>query len=295
MKVFITGATGFIGSAIIPELLQAGHKVLGLTRSDEGAQSLLAVGAEVHRGSLQDLDSLRKAVTRVDAVIHCAFNNDFAKFEESNKQEGLAIDASGSSLQGSDRPLLITSVAAMGAAAPGQLATEDHFDPNQRNPRKTTENAGAAVAERGVNVSVVRLPQVHNRTRQGIVTRLIQIAGEKQVSAYVGDGMNRWAAAHALDVAVLYRLALEKAAADSRYHAVAEEGISLRVIAETIGKQLNVPAVSLSSEEAKEHFGALAMFVGMDMSASSAKTRQLLGWQPTHPTLIKDLEQTRVS
>ena len=183
----------------------------------------------------------------------------------------------------------------MGAAAPGQLATEDYYDPSQGNPRKTTENAGAAVAERGVNVSVVRLPQVHNIVRQGIVTRLMQIAREKQVSAYVGDGMNRWAAGHVLDVAVLYRLALEKHVAGSRYHAVAEEGIPLRVIAEVIGRRLDLPAVSLSSEEAKEHFGPLSLFVGLDMSASSMKTRQLLGWQPAHPTLMEDLEQTGIA
>ena len=296
MKVFVTGATGFIGSAIVPELIKAGHQVLGLTRSDAGAESLKAAGAEVHRGSLEDLDSLRRGAGKSDGVIHCAFNNDFSNFEASQKQDSGAIDALGCELMGSDRPLVISSVVAMGIAAPGQLATEDHFDPNQPlHAMRATEKAGAAVADRGVNVSVVRLPQVHNTVKQGTATRLIQVAREKRVSAYIGDGLNRWSAAHVLDVAHLYRLVLEKHQAGSRYHAVAEEGIPLHQIAEVIGKGLQVPVVSFSQEEAQSTFGPLAMFVGMDLSASSRQTRQQLGWQPTRPGLIQDLEQTQYS
>ncbi len=296
MKVFLTGATGFIGSTIVPELINAGHRVLGLTRSDAGAESLIAAGADVHRGSLEDLDSLRSGAGKSDGVIHCAFGNDFSKFKASNEQDSRAIDALGDELMGSDRPLVITSVAAMGIAAPGQLATEDHFDPTQPlHAMRATEKAGAALADRGVNVSVVRLPQVHNIVEQGIPGLLIQVAREKRVSAYIGDGLNRWAAAHVLDVAHLYRLVLEKHEAGSRYHAVAEEGIPLRQIAEVIGKGLQVPVVSLSPEEAQSNFGPFAMFVGADMSASSRKTQHRLGWRPTRPGLIQDLEQTQYS
>ncbi len=295
MKVFVTGATGFIGSTIVPELIKAGHQVLGFTRSDAGAESLTAAEAEVHRGSLDDLDSLRSGVRKADSVIHCAFNNDFAKFKESNEKESKAIDALGNELMGSDRPLVITSVAAMGSPSPGQLATEDYFDPSQPKPRNATEIAGAAAADRGVNVSVVRLPQVHNIMKQGIVTALIHVARAKGVSAYIGDGSNRWAAAHVLDVAHLYRLALEKHQAGSRYHAVAEEGVSLHLIAKTIGKGLDVPVASLSPEQAQSHFGPLAMFVGADMSASSRQTQDRLGWHPSRPGLIQDLEQTQYS
>ncbi len=295
MKVFLTGATGFIGCALVPELIKAGHQVLGLTRSDAGEQSLTAAGAEVHRGSLEDLNSLRSGVGKSDGVIHCAFTNDFSKFRESNEREMGVIDALGSELKGSDRPLVITSVVAVGIAVPGQLATEDHFDRNQPNPLRTSEKAGAAAADRGVNVSVVRLPQVHNIVKQGIPGLLIQVAREKKVSAYIGDGLNRWGAAHVLDVAHLYRLALEKQEAGSRYHAVAEEGVPLRQIAEVIGQGLQVSIVSLSQEEAQSHFGPFAMFVGLDLSASSQQTRQRLGWQPTRPGLSQDLEQTQYS
>ena len=295
MKVFLTGATGFIGSTLVPELLKAGHQVLGLTRSDVGAASLREAGAEAYRGSLEDLESLRGGVSKADGVIHCAFNNDFSKFKETNEQEMKVIDALGSELMGSTRPLVITSVVALGIASPGQPATEDHFDRNQPNPLRTSEKAAAAVLDRGVNVSVVRLPQVHNIVKQGIPGRLIQVARQKRVSAYIDEGANRWASGHVLDVAHLYRLALEKHEAGSRYHAVAEEGVALREIAEVIGKGLGVPAISLSAEEAKSHFGPLAMFVGTDLSALSTKTMQRLGWQPTCPGLIQDLEQTQYS
>jgi len=297
MRVFLTGATGFIGSAIVPELINAGHQVLGLTRSDAGAQSLIAAGAEAHRGSLEDLESLRNGAAKSDGVIHCAFDhsafgNDFSKFMEVCEKDKRAIEALGEALAG-DRPLVITSGTGMGTSSPGQPATEDHFDPNHPNPRKLSEVAGASVAERGVNVSVVRLPQVHDTVKQGLITYAVQVAREKGASAYIGEGLNRWPAAHVLDVAHLYRLALEKHEAGSRYNAVAEEGVSMREIAEVIGRGLKVPVVSLSQEEAQAHFGWLAMFAGFDMPASSAQTRQRLGWRPTGPGLIADLEQMR--
>jgi nucleoside-diphosphate-sugar epimerase len=291
MRIFVTGATGFIGSALVPELITAGHQVLGLTRSDAGAQSLIAAGAEVHRGDLEDLESLRSGAAISDGVIHTAFNHDFSKFVANCEQDRKVIEAMGDVLVGSDRPLLITSGTGMGNAVPGQPATEDHFDPNHPNPRKASEVAGASVAERGVNVSVVRLPQVHDTVKQGLITYAVQLAREKGVSAYIGDGLNRWPSAHVLDVAHLYRLALEKHEAGSRYNAVAEEGVSMREIAEVIGRGLKVPVVSLSPEEAPAHFGWLAMFAGFDMPASSAQTRQRLGWHPTGPGLIADLEQ----
>jgi len=296
MRVFLTGATGFIGSAIIPELINAGHQVLGLTRSDVGAQSLIAAGAEVHRGSLEEPESLRSGAAQSDGVIHCAFDlsafgSDFSKFAEVCEKDRRAIEALGDPLRGSDRPLVITSGTGMGNAAPGQPATEDHFDPDHPNPRRLSEVAGTAVLERGVNVSVVRLPQVHDRVKQGLITYAVQVAREKAASAYIGEGLNRWPAAHVLDVARLYRLALEKHEAGSRYNAVAEEGVPMRKIAEIIGKGLKVPVVSISQEETQAHFGWLAMFAGFDMPASSGQTRQRLGWHPTGPGLIADLEQ----
>jgi nucleoside-diphosphate-sugar epimerase len=293
MRIFLTGATGFIGSTIVPELINAGHQVLGLTRSDAGAKSLAAAGAEVHRGNLEDLDSLRGGAAASDGVIHCGFNHDFSKFVEICEQDRRAIEAMGSVLAGSDRPLVITSGTGMGNFVPGQLATEDNFNPDHPNPRKASELAGAAMAERGVSVSVVRLPQVHDPFKQGLITYAVALAREKGVSAYVGDGLNRWPAAHVLDVAHLYRLALEKHEAGSRYHAVAEEGVQVRDIAEVLGRGLKIPVVSLSPEEAPAHFGWLAAFVGWDMPASSARTRQRLGWHPTGPSLIADLDQAR--
>jgi len=294
MRVFVTGATGFIGSATVKELLDAGHQVLGLTRSDAGAQALMAAGAEAHRGSLEDLESLRSGAAKADGVIHLAFDHsafgsDFSKFTEVCEKDKRAIEALGSALVGTNHPLVITSGTGMGNTVPGQPATEDHFDPNHPNPRKGSEVAAATVAERGVNVSVVRLPQVHNTLKQGLITYAVQVACQKGTSAYIGQGLNRWPAAHVLDVAHLYRLALEKAEAGSRYHAVAEEGVSMREIAEVIGKSLNLPTVSVSPEDAQAHFGWLAMFAGFDMPASSTITRQKLGWKPTGPTLLTDL------
>jgi nucleoside-diphosphate-sugar epimerase len=293
MRIFLTGATGFIGSAIVPELINAGHQVLGLTRSDAGAQSLIAAGAEVHRGDLEDLESMRRGAAMSDGVIHCAFNHDFSNFVAICEQDRRVIEAMGDVLVGSDRPLVITSGTGMGNAVPGQPANEEHFDPNHPNPRRASEVAGSSVAERGVNVSVVRLPQVHDTVKQGLITYAVALAREKGVSAYIGEGLNRWPAAHVLDVARLYRLALEKHEAGSRYNAVAEEGISMREIAEVTGRGLKLPVVSLSPEEAPAHFGWLAMFAGFDMPASSAQTQQRLGWHPTGPGLIADLEQMR--
>jgi len=289
MRVFLTGATGFIGSAIVPELINAGHQVLGLTRSEAGAEALTAAGAEVHRGDLEDLDSLRSGAAMSDGVIHCAFNHDFSKFAENSQMDRRAIEALGGALAGSDRPLLVTG--GIGLLAPGRSVTED-MDPPANSPTpRVSEQAALALVPQGVRASVVRLPQVHNTVKQGFVSYLIAVAREKGVSAYVGDGRNRWPAAHVLDTARLYRLALEKREAGARYHAVAEEGVPLRDIAEAIGRGLKVPVVSLSPEEAGPHFGFLAAFAGLDMVAPSALTQERLGWHPTGPGLIADLEQ----
>lgn len=291
MRVFLTGATGFIGSTIVPELIKAGHQVLGMTRSDAGAQALKAAGAEVHRGELEDLESLRSGAAQSDGVIHTAFDHDFSRFAENCEKDRRAIEALGAALKGTDRPLIITSGTGMGNAALGQPATEDVFNTSHPNPRVASELAGASMLAAGVNVSVMRLPQVHDTRKQGLVTVAIGIAREKGVSAYIGDGRNRWPAAHVVDVARLYRLALEKRQAGARYHAVAEQGIAARDIAEVIGRGLKVQVVSMSPEQAAGHFGWFAGFVGLDMPASSALTQQRLGWHPTGPGLIEDLER----
>lgn len=296
MRVFVTGASGFIGTRIVKELLANGHQVLGLARSDASASALTALGAEVHRGNLDDLESLRSGASASDGVIHCAFDHEAAfaggpaAFAEVCQKDKRLIEAMGETLIGSNRPLLITSGVGMGAGSPGELADEDRFDANNPNHRKASEEAGIALLERGVSVTVVRLPQVHDTVKQGLVSYLVPSARDKQVSAYVGDGLNRWCAAHVDDVAHLYRLALEKNAPGSQYNAVAEEEVTLKDIAETIGKGLNVPARGLSPEEAQAHFGWFAAFVGMDMPASGAKTRERLNWTPTGPGLITDLE-----
>jgi len=293
MRVFVTGATGFIGSTVVRELIEAGHQVLGMARSDAGAQWLIAAGAQVHRGDLEDLESLRSGAAQADAVIHTAFIHDFSKFAANCETDKRAIETLGDALAGSNRTLIVTSGTA--GIAPGRLATED--DEAAFNPMmpRVSEQAGLAQVARGVNVSVVRLPQVHDTVKQGLVTYSIQLAREKGVSAYIGDGLNRWSAAHVLDVAHLYRLALEKQEVGARYHAVAEEGVSMREIAEVIGQGLKVPVVSLSPEEAAAHFGWFAMFAGIDRPASSAQTREKLGWNPTGPGLIADLENMRYS
>ncbi len=290
MRIFLTGATGFIGSHIIPELINAGHQVIGLTRSEAGAQSLSAADAEAHHGTLEDLETLRSGAAKSDGVIHCGFDHDFTNFVASCEKDRRVIGALADALAGSDRLLVITSGTALGMTTPGTPATEDVFDSHHPIPRKATEEAGIAAAERGVKTCVVRLPQVHDPVKQGLVTPVVQITREKGVSAYVGNGSHRWPAAHVLDVARLYRLAFEKQAGDTRYHAVAEEGIPMKAIADVLGRGLHVPVKSLSPEEAPAHFGSMAMFAGFDMPASSALTRQRLNWHPAGPGLIADLE-----
>jgi nucleoside-diphosphate-sugar epimerase len=288
MRVFVTGATGFVGSQVVKELIAAGHKVLGMARSEAGAQALTALGAEVQRGVLEDVSSLRSGAAASDAVVHLAFIHDFSKFQENCEIDRQAIEALGSVLAGSDRPFIVTSGTA-GLAAPGQVATEDHaVPPNFPFPRVSEQTA---LSLQGVNASVMRLPQVHDTIKQGLVTYLIAVAREKGISAYVGEGANRWAAAHVLDVGHLYRLALEKHEAGVKYHAVAEEGVPMRDIAEVIGRGLKVPVVSLSPEKAGPHFGWLAMFAGADLVASSKKTRKNLGWNPTGPGMLADLQR----
>ncbi len=290
MRVFLTGATGFIGSRIVTELLGAGHRVLGLTRSDAGARQLADAGAEAHRGQLEDPDSLARGALLADAVIHTAFDHDFSNFAENCEKDRRAIEAMGDAIAGSDRLMIITSGVGIGAAGPGETATEAGFDAENFNPRIASELAGVAAAAKGAKLSVVRLPQVHDPVKQGLISPAIEIAREKRVSAYVGDGLNRWPAAHVSDVARLYRLAFERGAADERYHAVAEEGVTVREIAEAIGAGLGVPVASLSPDEALGHFGWLGPFAGVDMPASSAWTRERLDWTPTGPSLIEDLK-----
>lgn len=295
MRVFVTGATGFIGSAVVRELIAAGHQVLGLCRSAEKEPALAAAGAEVCRGSLEDPEVLRQAAARADGIIHLAFNHDFSRFAANCEDDRRVIKALGSALAGSNRPLLVTSGTLMVGSVSGQPVTED--GPTIGSdviPRAASEEAAASAAAEGVNVSVVRLPQVHDTIKQGLVTYAIEIYREKGVCAYVGDGHNRWPAAHVLDVARLYRLALEKAQPGAKYHAVAEEGVPLRAIAATIGRRLRLPVKSIAADEAQAHFGWLAMFAGLDAPASGEQTRKILGWQPSGPGLLADLGQLRV-
>jgi len=290
MRVFLTGGTGLIGSAIIPELINAGHQVLGLARSETSARALLSAGAEVLAGNLEDLHTLRDGASRADGVIHCAFDLNFANFEKSSETERLAIAAFGTSLAGSDRPLIVSS--GLGLESPTRPITEDVDSPAVSASPRSPEQAARMLREQGINVTIVRVPQVHNTVKQGLITSLIAIARQTGASAYVNEGLNCWPAAHITDVARLYRLALEKREA-SRYHAVAEEGIPLRDIAAAIGRGLGVPVTSVTSEEAQARFGRIGGYVGMDLSASSAWTRQRLGWMPTGPGLMEDLDHMR--
>ena len=292
MRVFVTGATGFMGSAVVQDPLASGHEVLGLARSDAAADALKKAGAKAHVGHIQDLDRLRSGAASSDGVIHMAFDHDFTRFKEASEEERRAIEALGSALASSGKPLIITSGTAL--ISPGKAATEADaslFSPDDL-PRIATEQAAAALADQGVHVALVRLPpSVHGEGDHAFVPALIGIARSKGVSAYVGEGKNRWAAVHRLDAARVFTLALENATAGARYHAIAEEGIPFREIAAAIGKGLNLPVVSKSVVEANEHFGFFARFAGLDTPASSEETRELLGWRPQQPGLLSELAE----
>ena len=289
MRVFVTGSTGFIGTELVKELIAAGHQVRGLTRSDEGEEQLRAAGAEVLRGDLTDLDSLRRGATGMDAVVNLAFNHDWTRFAQSAAEETEAIAVLGEALE-PGKVLIVTSGIGITSGGPGHVRTETDPAVDVPSLPRRPEHAARAVAEKGVHVAVVRLPQVHDTRKQGLVTVLVQIARDKGVSAYVGDGSNRWAAGPLKDVAHLYRLAVEKTGPGvTIYHAVGEEGVALRDIAEALGAGLKVPVVSIAEEKAAEHFGMFGHFVTLDMPAASEKTREQLGWQPDGPGMIEDL------
>ena len=289
MRVFVTGASGFIGSAIVRELLANGHQVLGLARSDASAASIAAAGAAVQRGTIEDLESLRSGAAAADGVIHTAYIHDFSDMAAAAATDRQAIETLGAVLARSGRPLIFASGTA--GIAIGRLATEADVAPTAV-PRGATEGAALSLAQRDVRVSAMRLPpSVHGEGDHGFVPRLISIAREKGVSAYPGDGSNRWAAVHRLDAARLFRLALENAPAGSRLHGVGDEGVPTRDIAEAIGRRLNLPVVSVPVEKANEHFGWLGLFFSMDIPSSSTLTQQRFSWQPTQPDLLADLEQ----
>jgi nucleoside-diphosphate-sugar epimerase len=292
MRIFVTGASGFIGSAVVPELIGAGHRVVGLARSDASAEALAKAGAEVQRGSLEDVDVLRAAAAASDGVIHLAFNHDFANLLAAATLDQRAVEALGSALEGSGRPLVVAS-GLMGFAS-GRPATERDAPqvPASANPRIATAEITLAFASRNVRSSVVRLAAtVHGDGDHAFVPRLIGIARERGVSGYIGDGANRWPAVHRLDAATLFRLAAEKAAAGTVLHGIAEEGVPMRTIAEVIGRQLGLPVRSIAPENASEHFGWIAPFAAADLPGSSALTREWVGWRPTHAGLIEDLER----
>lgn len=295
MRVFLTGATGFIGSAIIPKLKAAGHEVLGLARNDENAAKLEAAGVAVHRGDLAQPETLAAGAAACDATIHCAFIHDFSQFVENIAIDRRAVEAMLAALEGSGKRFVLTSGVLMVDA--GREATEE--DAASRDgpgaARGATERVVEDFAARGVQTAIIRLPQVHDTERRGLVTYAIQTAREKGVSAYVGDGSNRWAAGHVDDVATLYRLVLEKGQAGARYHAVGESGVAMRDIAEAIGRRLGVPAASIAPEQALEHFGFVGMFALRDAPVSSRRTRERLGWVPAGPGLIDDLEDLQLA
>jgi nucleoside-diphosphate-sugar epimerase len=291
MRIFVTGATGFVGSAVVRELLSAGHEVLGLARSDAAVQSLVAAGAKAHRGQLEDLDSLRRAAAESDGVIHTGFSHDFSKFKENCELDRKVIETLGAALAQAGRPLIITS--AIGVLPPGGRVTEETrpASPNP-NPRAASEEAARAVIERGARASIVRLPpSVHGDGDHGFVPILIKIARDKKASAFIDSGANRWPAVHRLDAARVYKLALDKAAHGAYYHAVAEEGIAFREIAEVIGRRLKVPVVGKTPDEAGAHFTWFAHFAALNVLASSEQTQAMLGWRPTQPGLIADLDR----
>jgi nucleoside-diphosphate-sugar epimerase len=288
MRIFITGAAGFIGSATTTELIAHGHQVLGLARSDANAEALEKLGAQVHRGSLEDLDSLKAGARDTDGTIHCAFIHDFAKFAENGQIDKRAITAMGDVLEGSGKPFIVTS--GTGLVAPNMVVTEDMRRDGSPHMPRVSEETGLAYAKRGVRAMAIRLPQVHGADgKAGLIGYLLEGARRKGAAAYVGEGRERWAAAHRQDVVRLYRLALEKGVADGIYHAVGEEGVPMLEVIEVIGRALNVPTVSIRKEEAGDYYGPLAMFAGLDMPASSALTQQRLGWTPTGIGLIADI------
>lgn len=292
MRVFVTGATGFIGMAVSKELIAAGHSVLGMYRDEAKAAALAATGAEPYHGDLNDAASLTRGAAQCDGVIHLAFNHDFSRFKANCEEDRAAITALGAGLEGSSRPLLVTSGTGIANTVHDEPAKENNATVTSAlHPRAASEEAAAVVAARGVNVGVVRLPQVHDTLRQGLISPAIAMYRKKGVCTYIGDGANRWAAAHYLDVAGLYRLALEKADPNAKYHAVGEDGVTVRAIAETIGRRLNLPVKSVSTEEAPAYLGWLASFASLDMPASSAQTQAKLGWKPVGPSLLADLEQ----
>ena len=289
MRIFVTGATGFIGSRLVPELIGTGHTVLGLTRSEAGAEALRAAGAEVQYGDILDLDSLREGAAKSEGVVHLAFQHDFSQFLKVCEDDRKAIEAMGEVLVGSKRPFVVTSGTAIAANVDGKPSTEES-PKTSHNPRAASEAAVAALTDRGVNTSVVRLAQIHDTHKQGLVPYVTAVAREKGVSVYIGEGGNRWPAAHVTDTARLYRLAVEKAEPGAIYHAVDEEGVSMKAIAEALGRGLKVPVKSITPEEVEAHFGWLAMFARLDMPSSSAITRKKLGWKTMGPGLIADLD-----
>lgn len=289
MRVFLTGATGFIGSHVIPELLDRGHQVLGLTRSDSGARQLEAAGVEVHRGDLEEPETLASGVAAADAVIHCAFDHNFETFFENTKKDERNIAAMGEALEGTQKPILITSGVGIGTPLNGGPATEDVLNPRHANPRIATELAGAALIARRIDVRTIRLPQVHDTTKAGLITPLIAEARRSGTVAYLGEGQTRWSAAHVSDVAKLYVLALEKGEPGARYNASVEEGVTARAIAEAIGNGTGLPVRSVAADEVERYFGWMAPFAALDMTASNAWTRARLGWEPTGPDLLTDL------